>query len=80
VGFVQIGLLDANVLPIDVQFFGDEHGERSLHALTDFRIFRRDGHKTIGMDLDEGRWRKGLVRGGRRLPQSTRNGIRIVAE
>ena len=30
---VQIGLLHANVFPIDIQFFGNQHGQHVAHAL-----------------------------------------------
>ena len=79
-GFVQISLLNANILPIDVQFFRNEHRERSLDALADFGILGRDGNQTVGMDVNKGHGRKGLVWSRRRLGQGTRNRIDVIAQ
>ena len=50
---VEIGLLDFDVLPIDIQFFGDEHREHGLDALTDFRIPREQGDRPVGRDANK---------------------------
>lgn len=52
--FVEIGLHDADIFPIDVKFFGDKHGEHGFDALADFRIFGGDGEEVVGGDADEG--------------------------
>ena len=53
-GFVEIGLLDADILPVDIEFFGNEHGHGSLDALAGFGIFGGDGENVVGGDVDEG--------------------------
>ena len=62
--FVEIGLLDADVFPIDVEFIGDDHGEMGLDALTDLRVLGHDGDDAIGSDAKE---RSGQERSGRSL-------------
>ena len=47
---VEIALFDAHIRPVDIEFFGDEHRQHGLDALSDFRILRRDGHDTVGRD------------------------------
>jgi hypothetical protein len=65
-GFVEVGLLDADGFPIDVELIGDDHGETGLDALTDFRILADDGDGAVGSNADEGggqeRW-NGRLRG-----------------
>ena len=56
--FIEIGLLDANGFPIDVQFIGDDHGETGFHALTDFGILSHDGDGTVGGDANKSRGKK----------------------
>ena len=46
-------LLDAHVLPVDVQLLGDQHREHRLHALTDLRILGDDRDDAVGRDADE---------------------------
>ena len=45
--FVEIGLLDADILPIDIQFVGNDHRKMSFDALADFGILAHDGHDAI---------------------------------
>src|SRR6266481_7242554 len=45
--FVEIGLFDADVLPIDIEFVSDKHGEMSFDALADFGILAHDGNNAI---------------------------------
>src|SRR5260370_21163588 len=59
--FVEIGLLDADIFPIDVEFIGNDHGEMSFDALTDFRILGHDSDEVIGSDANE---RGGIESGG----------------
>ena len=47
-GFVEVGLLDLDVLPIDVQLIGDDHGQMGLDALADLGILGHDGHDAVG--------------------------------
>src|SRR5215472_3006457 len=62
--FVEIGLLNANVFPIDVEFFGDEHWHAGFDALPDFGILAHDRDDAIGGDAHK---REGLKRSGGRL-------------
>ncbi len=51
--WIVVGLLDADILPVDVEFFGDQHGQHGLDALTDLRILGHDGDDAVGGDADE---------------------------
>ena len=53
-GLVEVGLFDAHVLPIDVELFGDEHGELGLDALAHFGSAGLDGDGAVRGDFDEG--------------------------
>jgi hypothetical protein len=55
---VQIGLLHADVFPIDIQLLGNQHGQHVAHALAGFRGARHDGDDAVGRNLDEGLWRQ----------------------
>ena len=68
--FVEIGLLDADVFPVDIEFIGDEHGEVRLDALADFGILAHDGHDAIGSDAQKCR---GFESGGRRLQRLSKD-------
>jgi len=52
-GFVEVGLLDADGFPINVEFVSDDHGEAGLDALTNLRILADDGDGAVGRDADE---------------------------
>src|SRR5438552_3644283 len=45
--FVEIGLFDADVFPVHVEFIGNKHGEMSLNALADLGILAHDAHDAI---------------------------------
>ena len=53
-GLVEVSLLHADVLPVDVELFGDEHGQLGLDALAHFGSAGFDGDRAVGGDLDEG--------------------------
>jgi len=53
-GLVEVGLFDVDVLPGDVELFGDEHGELGLDALAHFGSPSFDGDGAVGGDFDEG--------------------------
>ena len=55
---VQFGLLDANILPVDIQFLGNQHGQHVAHALAGLRGARHDGDHAIRSNVDEGLWRQ----------------------
>ena len=63
VGAVEIGLLYLHGLPVDVEFFGDQHGQHGFDALADFRVARDEGDGAVGGDLDEGGGIDGRGRG-----------------
>ncbi len=61
---IEVGLLSADLRPIDVQFFGDKHGQHGFDALTNLRVLRHDRHNVV--------WRNphvGSDRSGRYLSQ-----------
>ena len=62
--FVEIGLLNADIFPIDVKFVGDNHGQTGFYALADFRILADDGDNAVSSDAEE---RGGQECGGRDL-------------
>ena len=51
---VAIGLLDLDLLPIDVELVRDDHGQRIPDALSGFRVLRHDCERVVGMNLDIG--------------------------
>ena len=53
-GFVEVGLFHADVLPVDVELFGDEHRQLGLDALAHFGSASFDGDGAVGGDFDEG--------------------------
>ena len=59
---VQIALLDAHVLPISVELFGNQHGQHDLDALADLGILGDDSDDAIGRNGDKG---SGQERNGR---------------
>ena len=50
---IEIALLDLDGLPVDVELFSDQHRQRRLDALADFRILADDGDRAVTRDLDE---------------------------
>ncbi len=64
---VEHRLFDPHILPIHVEFLGDQHRQHGLHALADLRILCGDGHDAVRRDADIGvqRRRSRAVRGGK---------------
>ena len=56
--FIKVGLLNADVLPVDVKFFRDEHGHARFDALTDLGILAHDGYGPVSGNAHEGKWLK----------------------
>ena len=79
-GFVEVGLLDADGLPIDVELVGDDHGEAGLDALTDFRILADDGDGAVGGDADESGGQEGWNGRLRRLREKFRSDFGVEGE
>ena len=75
--FVKIGLLDADILPVDVEFVGDNHGETGFYALADLRILAHDGDNAIRCDADEGGGNECRGRGLWRLSKKFSDGIEM---
>jgi hypothetical protein len=83
--FVEIGLLNANIFPINVEFFCNEHRQAGFHALADLGILAHDSDRAVGSDAHEG---EGLERWGRWLrrwslsgcDQGLRGGLNIIGE
>ena len=50
---IEIRLLDADVFPVDVELFGDEHRQVRLHALADVRVLRHQRDDAVRGDRDE---------------------------
>src|SRR5436190_9325734 len=46
-------LLDADLIPANVELFGDEHRQRSAHALPDLAAARADDDGVVGMNAHE---------------------------
>ena len=44
---------NADVLPVDVEFFGDQHGQCRTHALADFGLVSADDNVPVRANLDE---------------------------
>ena len=60
-------MFNAHVLPIDIELFGDEHGELGLDALAHFGSPGLDGNRAVRGDFDEGSGLQVLLRGRLRL-------------
>src|SRR5207248_2534577 len=69
--FVEIGLLNTDVFPVDVEFIGDDHGKMGLHTLTDFGILRHDGDDAVCGNTKERSGQEGGGRGRRSLARSS---------
>ena len=69
---IEIGLLQAHVLPLDAEFLGNQHRHRRLDALSHFRVLGDDGDEIVGRDANE--------RVGREVaspcPERSRGGLR----
>src|SRR2546429_9726331 len=65
--FIEIGLLDADIFPVDVEFVGDNHGETGFYTLANLWVLAHDGHDAIRCDADEGGGNESGGRGLRRL-------------
>ena len=52
-GLILIRLDDLDVLPIDVQFLGDQHRQHGANALAYFRVLRDDGDAVVRIHGDE---------------------------
>src|SRR5204862_1098979 len=68
--FVEVGLADANVLPIRIHLLGDDHRQRGAHALPHVRLRDVDRDDAVGADFDEraeGMRRVARFRGAREL-------------
>ena len=46
-GGVHVALHDAHVLPVDVEFLGDQHRQRGLDALADLGVLGGDGDLAV---------------------------------
>ena len=51
---IEVRLLDHDMVPVGVQFLGDDQAESGLDALADFRRLGIDGDGIVGRDADEG--------------------------
>ena len=51
--FVEVGLFDSDLLPVNVELFRNEHGKLGLDALAHFGSAGFDGDGSVGGDLDE---------------------------
>src|SRR5207247_10064184 len=79
-GFVEIGLLDADVFPVDVEFIGDSHGQMSLDALADLGILAHNGHDAISGNAQKRRRLESGGRGLRRLRKDFRDRIEMESD
>ena len=59
---VDVGLFHHDVVPVRIQFLGDDDAEGGLDALADLRGFGIDGDGVVRGDADEGVHRLGAVR------------------
>ena len=62
---VEIGLLDLDLCPVDVELVGDDLRQRSPDALARLGVLRDDGEGVVGMDRDVGVRRERFGRGAR---------------
>src|SRR5207245_10603495 len=54
--FVEIGLLDANVFPVHIEFVRKNHGQMSFHALTNLGILGQNSDDAIRRKTKERHW------------------------
>ena len=52
-GLIEIGQLDFDVLPIDVQLIRDDHRQVSLGTLADFGVLGKDVDGPVRVDADK---------------------------
>jgi hypothetical protein len=78
--FVEIGLLNADIFPIDVKFVGDNHGQTGLYALADLRVLAHDGDHAVSSDAEEGGGQECSGRELRRLGKDIADGIEMERE
>src|SRR5260370_18059407 len=78
--FVEIGLFDANVFPVDVEFIGDKHGEMSLDALADLGILAHDGHDAISSNAQKCRRLESSGRSLRGLGKNFSDGVEMESD
>ena len=50
---VEVGLTDADVLPLRIHLLGHDHRQRRAHALAHVGLRHVDGDEAVGADLDE---------------------------
>ena len=55
---IEVGLLDLDLRPVDVELVGDDHWQRGLDTLSGLRILRDDRECVVGVDRDVGVWRE----------------------
>ena len=75
---VQVGLLDLDLRPVDVELVGDDHRQRGLDALSGLRILRDDREGVVGVDRDVGVWRERRRGGTRTSAAPLRQHVRCV--
>ena len=63
--FVEIGLLDANVFPVHIEFVRKNHGQMSFHALTNLGILGQNSDHAVLRNTEERHWRIHRSRSGR---------------
>ncbi len=51
---IDVRLLHHDMVPVGVEFLGNDHAERGLDALADLRAFGIDGNRVVRGDADEG--------------------------
>ena len=78
--FVEVGLLDLDVLPIDVELVGDDHGEMGLDALADLGILGDDGDDAVGVNLTKARRYEVPAAGRGGLGEELRDADRLNVE
>ncbi len=78
--FVKVGLLDAHVFPIDVEFVSDEHREMRFDTLADFGILAHDGDNAVSSDAQKCSRLESGRRGLRRLGKHFGDGIEMESD
>src|SRR5262249_43436240 len=78
--FFEVGLFDANVLPIHIELVSENHREMRFDALADFGILREDGDNAIRRDAEKSERSKGWSRSGGRGTLGKRGSERLCME
>src|SRR5262249_25847774 len=81
--FVEVGLFDANVLPIDIEFVGENHREVRFDAVARFGILAQDGDGAVGRDSEKSERGEGRLRScgcGRALREGRSERSRVKRE